>query len=461
MNRLTDSINKAVKTIKSTEGLIRIVSHFDADGISAAAIITGGLLRAGKRVHTSVVNQIKPEVVKMLNEEEPELLIFADLGSSYLDELNRLNAKKIIILDHHQIEGSYRGDNLHHINPLLVGMSEDEISGAGISYIMIKNLDPKNIDLSPLAIVGAIGDIQESEGKMNGLNRQILEEGKNSGALKIERGLKLFGRTNRPIHKALEYSTDPFIPGVTNNESGAIQFLSEIGIQLKKDDRWRTISDLNKEEMKKLATAIICERIRNDEPDPEMIFGDVYTFWDGMDAKEFATMLNACGRMKEASIGILACMKENKSSNRMGGILAGYRKMIGNYIKWVRENPETIKKMKYSKFIMAGPHIHENFMGTVTTICIKSNIIETKILGGLADTEDGEIKVSVRAKDELNGIINLKDAILEACEKCGGVGGGHSMAAGAFIPKGAEETFINVFEEIISQQLGETDGKGN
>ena len=75
---------------------------------------------------------------------------------------------------------------------------------------------------------------------------------------------------NRPVHKALEYSTNPFIPGISGEESASIQFLSSLGIELKKEGSWKTLADLTDEETKKLATAIKSKT----EPDIAWIHSD-------------------------------------------------------------------------------------------------------------------------------------------------------------------------------------------
>ena len=73
---------------------------------------------------------------------------------------------------------------------------------------------------------------------------------------------------------------------------------------------------------------------------------------------------------------------------------------------------------------------------------------------GFAETDKGEIKVSARTTQVLvNKGINLSAAMKHAASQVNGVGGGHSIAAGATIPKGAEEEFIKYVEKEIEQQL--------
>jgi len=455
---LFNGLDKAVEEINKVSS-VRLVSHLDADGISAAAIALSALTRAGKRVHLSIKKQITPEIIEELKKEENELFLFTDLGSGYMELLENLGKAcncKIIVCDHH-IPSSKKDSALIQINPVLEGMKEDEISGAGVTYFLANKMNPANKDLIFLAIVGAIGDIQDENWEMNGINENIVKEAVKMGFVRKEKGIRLFGRMNRPVHKALEYSTNPYIPGISGDESAAIQFLSNLGIELKNGETWRTLKDLSNEETKKLATAIICERIREKESCPEEIFGDIYTIKinnERMDAREMATSLNACGRMDQASIGVLSVLGFN-SLDKMSGILSGYRKMITKYIKWVKENKEKIQETSYAYYINAGEEIHENFIGTIISICHKSSILNGgKIIFGMAETEDGKIKVSARApKNLIERGLNLKDMLSELTQDYDGYGGGHVAAAGAFIPKGKEKEFTDSCENYLKGKL--------
>jgi RecJ-like exonuclease len=57
-----------------------------------------------------------------------------------------------------------------------------------------------------------------------------------------------YGRETRPVHKAIAYTTSPFIPGLSGEEDECLGFLVNLGIRLKENDRWRSISDLSAEE---------------------------------------------------------------------------------------------------------------------------------------------------------------------------------------------------------------------
>jgi single-stranded-DNA-specific exonuclease len=63
-------------------------------------------------------------------------------------------------------------------------------------------------------------------------------------------------------------------------------------------------------------------------------------------------------------------------------------------------------------------------------------------------------KVSMRTKpDVIARGVNLQEALCETSGKYGGSGGGHKIAAGAFIPKTAEKEFVHDVNEAIRRQL--------
>jgi len=76
-----------------------------------------------------------------------------------------------------------------------------------------------------------------------------------------------------------------------------------------------------------------------------------------------------------------------------------------------------------------------------------------KPIVAFANCEEG-VKVSARATQRLVDLgLNLAEAIRRACEKVGGMGGGHKIAAGAIIPKGKEWEFLEEFSRVVGEQI--------
>src|SRR5207247_101677 len=73
------------------------------------------------------------------------------------------------------------------LNPHLEGAGSDVASGAGCAYAVAKALDPANKDLASVAIVGAVGDVQDQEfRRLSGYNREILQDGIDAGVLRAQ-----------------------------------------------------------------------------------------------------------------------------------------------------------------------------------------------------------------------------------------------------------------------------------
>jgi len=456
---------KAKEIIERSDGVIRIVSHYDADGISSAAIMVKVLTKLKKDFHLSIVKQLSTKLIEELANEEWDVILFLDLGSGQLETIERaMEGRDVIICDHHELKGNAK--NIVHINPLLFGINGN-ISASGVTYILARTILPSDIELSELAIIGAIGDSQldsiGNEWGLFGLNREILKEGEKSGKIKVSKGLRIWGRYSRPLHKALAYSIDPYIPGITGSESNAVQFLKDIGIEPKdKNGEWRSIKDLSEEEQKKLATEIIVERIRNRHEKPEHIFGDIYELVDRedefRDANEFATILNACGKMGAPHLAIAICLGNSAVIKEVREIVDKYRKEIGKALDWLHEQIENNKNIRIGEavYIFGGDAISEHIISNVISSINHSNIFPPeKPLFGFAKADEG-VKISARIN---KSNINLKEIVERAAMECGGEGGGHERAAGATIPDGTEETFISVVENILKSLKNKKDNE--
>jgi RecJ-like exonuclease len=460
-----EDIKKAVEEFKKIpkNEVIRIVSHLDADGISSASLMVKCLNNDNRKYSISIIQQIKKEVLKELAREPYNYFIFTDLGSGALTEIEKLfKEKKVFILDHHEPEKKDAdGDNIFFLNPHKFGINASkEVSGAGVVYLFASCLDDKIKEFAHIAIIGAMGDMQENNG-FEKINNEILKTAIDKGKIKVIRGLRLFGAQTKPLHKVLEYCTDPFIPGVTGNESGAIQFLQQLGINPKHDKGWTKIVHLSAEEMKKLVAGVILTRLG--EKNPEDVLGNVYLLREEdhesptKDAKEFATLLNACGRLDKASLGIGTCLGDEKIKKKAIYLMGNYKKEIISSLKWYDKNKTSslITKGEGYVIINAQDQIRSTLIGTLASILSKSNNVQEKFIMSMAQLIDGTTKVSLRMCGNCNGtdLKQIIDAIIEEIPNC--EAGGHANAAGALIPTDIEGDFIEKAKVVLEKRAME------
>jgi len=457
MHPLFEKAGECARHIKGhSEALV--ISHIDADGVTSAAIMCKTLEREGMDYEVRFLKQLDSAALNEIADMGKQLVIFTDLGSAMTDPINALGINAVIA-DHHQPSG----EGEYHLNPHLFGINgANELSGSGATYLIGRAMG-SNRDLAGLAVVGAIGDLQDSrEGRLIGINRQILEEGVEAGVLSFEPDIRLFGRQTRPVHKLLEYCSDPYIPGITGDEAGCLRFLSDLGIKLKEDDWCRWI-DLHKDEKQQIVSGLMRLCMASGIPPykVERLVGEVYTLLkeeegtELRDASEYSTLLNATARYGHAETGLAVCMGDRSDAYAFAhNLLAQHRRNLSNGLNFVRD--EGVTTLENLQYFHARDNIQDTIVGIVAGMSASIKGVNRKLpIIALADAEDGT-KVSARGTQDLvRRGLNLAVALKESAEQVGGTGGGHDIAAGATIPRGTEEKFINILNEKVGLQLGD------
>ncbi len=425
---------------------IRIISHYDTDGITSAAILIKTLKRLDKKFTVRIVKGLEEDILKEeLKRQDKEILIFSDLASGSLDYFSELK-HPIFILDHHEIDSSKLSDKIKIVNPHLTENSSDnECTGAGICYLFAKALSNKNEDLAKLAIIGMIGDRHESE--ISKINQTIVNDTKD---LMIKKGILLYPAT-RPIRRTLEYSTSPYIPGVTGNGMGVLELLRETGISSEKN-----LLELDEKEISKLLTAIMIRRAGYQD---ENILGNLYIlkfFNTQEDVREISVLINACSRLGYSDVAISYCLENEKSKSRALDIYTEYKQELISGLR----TAERIEKISGKGFVImnAKDQIKDAIVGTICSMLSSSKSYqEGTILIGMAYNED-KIKVSARIvgregrnlKEMLEKTVTMfKSEYPESVAEVGG----HHFAAGCLIEKEKEAPFIETLRKNLEIEV--------
>jgi len=456
-----------IRTAAKDQSPILVVTHFDADGISAGSIILSAINRLGTPAHLRVVESLSERVVEEIDGTESSLVIFTDIGSGYLTLLSKgLRNRRIVVADHHQSLGE-AAPNLVHFNTHLFGFNgSTEISGAGTAYLLAKSLDGGNRDLSPMALVGCLGDQQDKGPRRTlvGLNQEILKDAIEMRLVEETQDLVFFGRQTRPVHRAIASTTSPFLPGLSNEEDKCLALLDKANIPTKVEDRWRTISDLSIDEKRRLVDGVIQHIISlrmSGEIALELI-GAVYTLtkedlWTPLrDAREFATLLNACGRMGKPGLGIaLGIGDRGAAFEEAQQVYGDYKRLLAKYMNWLAGNPSVLKQQGRVVVVRGEGVIDENMTGAVSSIISSSNLFgDTKVTLVVTSTEEGEAKISARATDQLvEKGVNLGRILQTLAPSYGGNGGGHAIAAGATVEREGLESFLEEFRRVVGSVL--------
>jgi len=470
LNELLESAHQAGKLIKeyAEEGkAIRIVSHLDADGLASAGILGKALSKMDSNFSIRIVKRIDESILKELSSLKASMLIFTDLGSGYLDLIKTyLSNFQVVVLDHHMPVGT-PPPKFSHVNPHLHGFDGgEEISGSGVVYLTVKSIDASNVDSACVAIIGALGDLQDKnkERELTSINKYIVNDAIKANFLEVKKDLIFYGRETRPIHKALASTTAPFLPGLSGEEDACLSFLSTLGIRLKDGDTWRTLSDLESEEKTSLFSELTKLFVSKGFPGDAALslIGTVYILtrenrWSPLrDAREYASLINVCGRMGKAGLGVAICMGDRGAAlEEAEAVYSTYRKTLAKYIDWVTCEPKAREELDSIYVIHGENEIDEKILSAVTTILSSNGFFaEEKPIIAVASSNE-EFKISARASNSLvERGLNLGEIMREASIKFSGMGGGHRVAAGAQVPKGNLSDFIKYVNQLVRGSLG-------
>lgn len=426
---------------KTPEKKIYLVSHYDTDGISSAAIISKTFKRLQKQFSLKIIKQLSEEEINLLPKNE--IIFLLDLGSGNFKELSKLE-NEIFIIDHHETSNKKIPQNINILNPHLTEEYED-LCSSELSYLFSRCFSEENKDLSQLAILGMIGDTMERN--ITKTREKIIRESE----IKIKKGFLIYPST-RPLDKALEYSPRPFIPGITGNARAIYDLLKEIGIE-KIGKNFKALIDLNEEEMKKFVTAIML-RFPSKEKSSEYI-GNLYLiklFNKIEDAREISAIVNACSRMGMPEIALMLCLGNISARRKAERIYFKYRQHIIAGLRFIEKN-EKIEGREYV-IINAKDNVKDTIIGTLTSILSFSSIYKegTIIVAMAYDNE--KIKVSMRmAGRNPKSSRNLKDLIESVISSLGGISGGHKEAAGCIIERKNENKFIELIKRKLEYEM--------
>ena len=455
------ALSSQVLRIASSGKRILVVTHIDADGLCSGSIVFGALTRKGANAALRAIPDLDHDAIELLKEARFDYYVFTDLASTLIGDLDTAFGDRYLVLDHHQLaEADAKKPSVANAWAFGYDGGKEACSSA-MAYFFAFALDPANADLSPLAVVGALADRQDSgPGRsLTELNRSAVEAAQSLGLLTVAKDLMFTGRETRPIHEAIALTSTPFLKGLTGSKDAVLAALHQSGLALKDGGTWRTISSLTPDEKKKI-TELVATVLGPSEGATEALaslLGEAYTFefedpfTPLRDAREFGTLLNACGRMGAAGTGISVCLGDRTEAlDAAMKTLSEYRSGINRALEGLTSEPSRMEQHGSVVMIRGEGVVDEKLLGPVISILTSSPEFRDKVVVGRTDSRGDDLKISSRVGDAYPGTVNLGLVMREAAEGVDGVGGGHAMAAGAKIPSSRADSFARSVLERVS-----------
>jgi RecJ-like exonuclease len=421
----------------------RVISHYDADGVTAASIMIACLKSAGKDLQTTITKSLDKAMVDRIAQEGNELAIFLDMGSGQIDEIERMGSE-VIILDHHK---PLRESKLvEQVNPHLFGIDgTHDISASGLAFSLAVTIDEKNWNLSPLAIAGLVGDMQYLGG-FSEINESIVAGAAERGIISRSNGIKLSGER---LQTMISDSPNPYFRGLSGHRDATIEFLKGAGLD--PSAVYNDLDDISKRRLVSLLTLKLLSQGCTRET-IEQTLGEILTVTSGslrgLKIDDVSELVNACGRLDHPGIGMALCLGDAVALNEAMKYRLDYVNSMMLELKAVEDG--AFEARDHIQIIR--PH-RSSLAGAVCGISMQYLLDQTKPTIAISKVE-GTVKVSSRGtRDLVSKGLDLAESLRKSAEPLGGVGGGHNVAAGATVPLVHEDEFLKNLDEITGIQL--------
>jgi len=315
---------------------ILLVHHDDADGLCSAAVVKAALERENHGVKTLCLEKAYPEVIESLHKGGGAVIFYVDIGSAHADFISECNRGRnlTIILDHHDPRPA-ADPRIYDLNLENYGFKgETDFSGATCCYLFAKALNPRNTDLSYLALVGSC----EIPGGFVGLNRTVLDEATERGVVQAVGNKIVMGKFGVTIEEL--FSKLQILGSVGYYENGpelGIQACLE-GITEEIEGRIDDWEARRKEANKGLLGRLYRERLKETEHLQWFDAGDAYA---GMGSKVIGTFCSFLSFQKR----LVKPDKYILGFTQMSPEVPGYGRLKENYVKVSVRAPEEMRKI--------------------------------------------------------------------------------------------------------------------
>lgn len=407
-----------------SQDFIKIITHYDCDGIAAAGILAKALLRTDRSFHVTFLTSPDTNSILEIVEEDPgDLCVIMDMGSTAISELNNYE-DRVIIIDHHIPEISEDKDFL--LNPHIFGIDGTKHACTStLSFLLSINMG-ENADLGAFFICGALADKQDLFG---GLNRTALELTPN---VKVTNSLAL---DSEKVIDSLYYLTEPYVEDLSGNLDKIKDFLRYLKI-----DENKSIAELSRKDMEKIATSVIFRLLRRGIPPKyaQKIIRKSFLVGE-KNLNLLSDYLDYTGKSERMGLALLYILKNDEEFlEEMKEIYRLYKDSLLKELENVRNYSKKIGNIVYYG-------VSDRKM-TSTVATIASRYIYPNHTFVAAHDDGKFTKLSIRKLDEKT---KLGEIIRDLSKKYGGYGGGHSSSAGAHIPSSNLESFLNDLSSLL------------
>ena len=372
---LKDKAKEIADILQNLNRNVVVIARATPDDLCATGILLKCLRNLDIGAHSLFVDKTT-RLEKKIKNFDYSAYIFIGYKIEDIPELVIKEEKNIIVIVNQELvfskEMERRKEDVSYLNLEELEIPLGSVSNAGLVYFISANIDDDYPKYAGLAIIGGLSkkQVNPKNQELIGLNKIILEEGREKQYLDISKGTRVAGRESQPIHLALKYSISPYFPGLTGNESACTSFVSRLGIPMRdQEDNWRTIASLSSKETKKLNDGLISLLMENDShplSDIHKLIGPIYTLTQETkknqtrNAEEFLWLLEGACNLKSYGLALGVVLGDRtKLFGKLNRELSDYHGKATQAIEIIAKEPEKIEERKNYRFL-DGSNVFEN-----------------------------------------------------------------------------------------------------
>ena len=170
------------------------------------------------------------------------------------------------------------------------------------------------------------------------------------------------------------------------------------------------------------------------------------------DARDFAAVLNMCGRLGKPGLALSLCLgEEGMITNEIEQVISEYRLEIMKSAQVLLQSEDRITEKGEFALVIGDGVVKERMTGAICQILSSLGRFRGKVVFLRTTTQEGDVKVSARCgKDVVE--CDLGDMLMKVAKATAGIGGGMKNAAGAKFSIAKQQEFQQAVDSLFQNR---------
>ncbi len=356
-NNLFTKSQTLLKEIEQQNDIF-IFSNSTVDGIISGSIILKSIFNNKGNAALRCSNEKIEDALDAIIKEKHDFYVFTDFGSQVIDIIDKsLNEGNYLFINIDEITKSNSNTYNNIINPWLYNINgKEEISSAGLSYLLTKNFDRSSNDILYLPIISAISkdqDVGENRALIS-LNNEILQDSLKINIIEQKKRLTISDMETMEIANVLEKNITHYIKEITWNKESSLKVIedSQLSTTSATGDATKAFNEMDESESIRLLKSIERflqehSKLNDSKIVRELLFGYSYVLINEesegflKNTRSFAKVLDCCLNAQRTGLALSLCLGDR------GKILKDAHDLVLEYNELIKKLSSQLFREKW------------------------------------------------------------------------------------------------------------------